>query len=665
MKKTFLIVTAALLSLSMNAASWTFTSIAKTDFYPEGVTEVNGNYWTAEGSASYQYKNQSTADELYVADGQKFAPTEGLKFLTRGSNFRVFFSESTSSGIRLVSQTESGVNPSIVIPNCKAGYTLTIVAKRDGSKETTMAVSNALTSSLALDGSNQTYTSMVLTDGDVVINMSAGAGYVRSIEVTPKSIYAATTTKAVVTLFEDDVTGVETTCTDRRNAKNYTIDGTNYNSVKAWTMGTTNNLTFRVKNAKKVTFVGRAPKDRGFDVSLNGAAAENVTNTTGSEANVEKELTMVDDVVNIISITGVGGAVYPLAFIVEKDLEPIAPAMSGASITFTNKDKIIYSGNIALSTVTDSEGADKQGFSTASNIVLYTSSSAEGKTRALRVQGASTITIAAPSNYVIEKIGIRAATGASTGTRTIKVNNANGENFGPVAENTESHYHEWELATPSNHLEVSTSGTMYLIITLFGYVNEFYPVTISNSWASFCAPQDVELPSGVYAYVADIVRDEEGDEDVLYINKVENSAIPANTGVFLYSETDGDYQLPYTLGAPAIAKNLFTGTVARTANPSTDIETGTTYSLYDDNGTVCLVRYTGAYIPANKAYLTYGGGGRAAAPRMRVHVGPYNTPTDIDEVQTSTAQTNKRFENGQLIIIRDGVKYNVQGQIIK
>ena len=620
---------------------------------------MNTDYWTLK-SSSYYYKSQDTAEELYVADGQKFAPTEGLKFLTRGNTFRVFFN---GSGIRLISQA-SGVNPSIVIPNCKAGSDLAITVKRDGENAATMAVSNALTSSLALDGNNQTYTSMVLTDGNVVINMSAGTGYVRSIEVTPKSVYAATTTKAVVTLFKDDITGVETTCTTRREAKNYTIDGTAYNNVQPWQLGTNTNLTFRVKNAKKVTFVGRAASERGFAVSLNGAAAENVTNSTGSEANVEKELTMVDGVVNIISIKGVGGAVYPLAFIVEKDLEPIAPAMSGESLSFDKNAVIIYSGNIALSTVTVSQEAGKQGFSTANNILLYTSESDATGTKALRVQDASTITIAAPSNYVIEKIGIRAATGASSGTRTIKVNGANGKNYGPAVANTESPYYEWELATPSNHLEVSTSGTMYLIITLFGYVNDYYPVTISNNWASFCAPQDVELPSGVYAYVADIVRDEEGDEDVLYINKVENSAIPANTGVFLYSETDGDYQLPYTLGAPAIAKNLFTGTVARTANPSTDTESGTTYSLYDDNGTVCLIRYTGAYIPANKAYLNYGGGG-AAAPRMRVHVGPYNTPTAIDEVQTSTAQTNKRFENGQLIIIRDGVKYNVQGQIVK
>lgn len=651
MKKTFLIVTAALLSLALNAASWTFTSIAQTDFYPEGATGVNTDYWTANGSSSYQYKNQSTADELYVADGQKFAPTEGLKFLTRGSNFRVFFSESTSSGIRLVSQTASGVNPSIVIPNCKAGSDLAITVKRDGENAATMAVSNALTSSLALDGSNQTYTSMVLTDGDVVINMSAGTGYVKSIEVTPKSVYAATKTKAVVTLFEDDVTGVETTCTTRRDAKNYTIDGSAYNSVQAWSLGTTNNLTFRVKNANKVTFVGRAPKDRGFAVSLNGAAAENVTNTTGSEANVEKELTMAEGV-NVISITGVGSTVYPLAFIVEKEAEEMA-AMSGANMTFTNGDLIIYSGNIALSTIADIED-NKKGFAKASNIYLFTSSSEEGKTQALRVQGTSTITIAAPSNYVIEKIGIRAATAATSGERTIKVNGANGKNYGPVVENTESPYYEWEL-TPCNSLTVSTNGAMYLIFSLLGYTTDTYPVTITGGWASFCAPEDVELPAGVDAY---IVNDRESD--VLYIESADISKVPANTGVLLFSENDGDYNLTATTGASPLSSG-FVGTTARTANPNTE----TTFSLYDNNGTIEFWNYTGAYIPANKAYLVYGGGSAGApAKKLRVQVAP-KMPTAIEEVQTTKAQSTKRFENGQLVIIRDGVKYNVQGQIVK
>ena len=519
MRKTILtIVAAAFMTISLNAASWDFTKFNQKDFYPTGQETVDGNYWIVNGSSSYQYKNQNSAAELYVADGQKFAKTEGLQFLTRGSNFRVFFN---GAGIRLISQTESGVNPSIVIPNCKAGSDLVITAKRDGETSATMAVSNAATASLTLDGTVQTYTSTVLADGDVVVNMSAGTGYIRSISV-------------------------------------YTTIAT----------------------------------------------------------------------------------------------------MSGANMTFTNKDLIIYSGNIALSTVTTSEKADDQGFAKASNIYLFTSSSAEGKTQALRVQATSTITVAAPSNYVIEKVGVRAATAAAEGTRTIKVNGANAESYGPVVENTESHYHEWVLATPSNTLQVSTNGSMYLIITLFGYTNDYYPVTISGHWASFCAPEDVELPAGVHAYIADIVRAEEGD-DVLYINNAYIDKVHANTGVLLYSDVDGEYHLTATTGADAIEDNLFVGTVARTANPNTT----TTYSLYNNSGTIEFWNYTGAYIPANKAYLTIGGALGAPAKRLRVQVGA-KIPTGLDSEELKV-KSEKRIENGQLVIIREGVKYNVQGQIVK
>lgn len=636
MKKTILIVTAALLSLALNAASWTFTSIAQTKFYPEGQEAVNEGYWTARGTSSYYYKDQGTADELYVADGQKFAPTEGLKFKTRHEYFRVFFN---GSGILLTNPKATGTNPSIVIPNCKAGSDLAITVKRNGDKAT-MAVSNALTDSLTLDGNQQTYTSMVLTDGDVVINMRAGAGYVRSIEVTPKSVYAAKTTK-VVTLFEDNVTGVETTCTTRRNAKKYTIDGTDYNSVQAWTMGTSTNLTFRVKNAKKVTFVGSAAGARGFAISLNGAAEENITNSAEAGKNetiLSKELTMVDDVVNIISITGVGGAVYPLAFIVEKDLEPIAPAMSGESIEFTKKDTIIYSGNIALSTVTNLTGADDQGFATASNIYLFTSSSAEGKTQALRVRGISTITIAAPSNYVIEKIGIRAVS-SDNNERTITVNNANGENYGPVVENEASHYHEWQLATPSNHLEVSTNGMTYLIITLFGYVNDYYPLTISNNWASFCAAEKVELPDGLTAY-----RGIEGsNSDAVMLEEVEGNILPANQG-FILGGANGSYNLTVT-DATATASSNLGYTTRRTALPS-----GTIYCLNSDEGAFQL--YEGAYIPANKAYYRIAPAGMP--PRkipMRI----------VQKDNTATAIENSEF----IPLDHNAPVYNLQGQQVQ
>ena len=51
------------------------------------------------------------------------------------------------------------------------------------------------------------------------------------------------------------------------------------------------------------------------------------------------------------------------------------------------------------------------------------------------------------------------------------------------------------------------------------------------------------------------------------------------------------------------------------------------------------------------------------APRMRVVAGE-NVETGIDNIVTADTPV-KVIENGQLIIIRDGVKYNVQGQVIR
>ncbi|MBP3575381.1 MAG: hypothetical protein J6J55_02680, partial [Paludibacteraceae bacterium] len=39
--------------------------------------------------------------------------------------------------------------------------------------------------------------------------------------------------------------------------------------------------------------------------------------------------------------------------------------------------------------------------------------------------------------------------------------------------------------------------------------------------------------------------------------------------------------------------------------------------------------------------------------------------TGLDNNQLPNTNIQKVLENGQLIIIRDGVKYNVQGQVIK
>jgi len=183
-----------------------------------------------------------------------------------------------------------------------------------------------------------------------------------------------------------------------------------------------------------------------------------------------------------------------------------------------------------------------------------------------------------------------------------------------------------------------------------------YPITISSGWASFCASEDVTIADGLTAYLGSEVQDESGDK-VLVLTEIEGGKIKANTGVVL-AGTDGTYNLTATTGASSMTSSL-TGTVARTANPNTS----TTYGLNSDAGV--FQQYQGAYIPANKAYLTYETSGSAPA-RLRMQIGSNKVPTDVDAISNQPAAIcTKTIENGQLIIIREGVKYNVQGQIVK
>lgn len=284
------------------------------------------------------------------------------------------------------------------------------------------------------------------------------------------------------------------------------------------------------------------------------------------------------------------------------------------------------------------------------NIAKYSAVGEFAANTSFRLAAGKDYTISVPSNKQISRVTFSGYT-VQEGTGGITVNevttnfNANGEEKKDIQyDNINNQKFTFRVRNKNVAVKIAVATTD------LGY----YPVTITGGWASFCAPEDVELPAGVDAY---IVNDRESD--VLYIENANISKVPANTGVLLFSEDDGDYNLTATTGAEDLSSG-FVGTTARTANPNTT----TTYSLYNNSGTIEFWNYTGAYIPANKAYLVYGTPSGAPAKKLRVQVAP-KTPTAIDEVQSTNMLSTKRFENGQIVIIRDGIKYNVQGQIVK
>ena len=65
-----------------------------------------------------------------------------------------------------------------------------------------------------------------------------------------------------------------------------------------------------------------------------------------------------------------------------------------------------------------------------------------------------------------------------------------------------------------------------------------------------------------------------------------------------------------------------------------------------------------------RAYFQVKGGAAKVAKRARI-INKEEAPTSLDEVQGNNLQRTKYIENGQLFILYNGAKYNVQGQVIK
>ena len=166
-----------------------------------------------------------------------------------------------------------------------------------------------------------------------------------------------------------------------------------------------------------------------------------------------------------------------------------------------------------------------------------------------------------------------------------------------------------------------------------------------------------ELPAGVEAYAATI----NGSGDMVLAKVAEGGQVlPANTAVILKANTASLSLTPTDGSAVTVsAANQLLGVDEPTAamancyvlsGHSTD-NSVTGVGFYAFSGT----------IPAHKAYLIYSGASLAPSHRMRFI---FETTTAIDNTDAAV-KSEKRIENGQLIIIKNGVRYNAQGQVVK
>ena len=190
----------------------------------------------------------------------------------------------------------------------------------------------------------------------------------------------------------------------------------------------------------------------------------------------------------------------------------------------------------------------------------------------------------------------------------------------------------------------------------------------------FDSSYDLMMPPSVWAHVG-YVRN---NEFILHPIAFDGEIVPAGTAVVLESETP-----IYSLIKMDPAVPSYTGTNdligSDVAFPRADLgENADKVYVLGKSATIGtdhlvgmgLYRYTGTTLGAHKAYMVLDNvpsvpeSGQQNAP-IRFLFRHENTATGIENASANFGESEKRLENGQLIIIKNGVRYNAQGQIVK
>lgn len=180
-----------------------------------------------------------------------------------------------------------------------------------------------------------------------------------------------------------------------------------------------------------------------------------------------------------------------------------------------------------------------------------------------------------------------------------------------------------------------------------------YYSTFFDSARKFALPNN-----GTKAFVAKI----EGTDMAMTEIASGAQVIPANTAVILQSPT-GSFSLTPSDGSEVTfdpAANQLQG-VDEDAVAPTNCYVLSGKSADNTVQGVGFYEYHGT-LAAHKAYLIYSGSG--APKRMRFIFNNEQQATGIDNA-AEALKSEKRIENGQLIIIKNGVRYNAQGQVVK
>lgn len=181
--------------------------------------------------------------------------------------------------------------------------------------------------------------------------------------------------------------------------------------------------------------------------------------------------------------------------------------------------------------------------------------------------------------------------------------------------------------------------------------------------ATFAFTSDTSIPEGVVAYSATAK-----DEDCISLVKVNSETIPARQGVILRKTDEGKQNFIFTavhgIGTP-IEGNLLKGTLVETPLEVGDYILAKKKVDGEETEELVFGRISEASnIAAGKAFLPKD----AVQARGFYPISWGDMETSVEEIpiMMDDASNNGLYIiDGQILIVRDGVKYNAKGQRVK
>ncbi len=180
----------------------------------------------------------------------------------------------------------------------------------------------------------------------------------------------------------------------------------------------------------------------------------------------------------------------------------------------------------------------------------------------------------------------------------------------------------------------------------------------SNGYSTFASPYPLDLtnlPDGLTAYKAAV------DGSTVTFTELDQ-AVPAYTGILLKGDESASYDIPVAGAGTIVSDNAF---CVNEAGTKFSPESGYNYfGLKKNTLTFGLFDPSAVAIPADKAYLKVSEG---AGARLDISFDG-EAPTGISafaETEDGVQQDGKFLEDGQIVIVRNGVKYRANGQIVK